>query len=180
MVNAGTYTAGAFNDPAVMYTAQTSGKLAEIKDSVFYNNGHASAYTEADARGVRDATNNNVTPAVGTSPIQTLNRGPVVTKGGKQMLPVTFINPCAANDAVLSIAKAPSDGFYTPAQYRGGFSPYYNWLAGWSAVETYSMTDTSMNTEEPSQGGLEGDLNGDGIVNSNDLLMVMNNWMREE
>lgn len=131
---------------AAMYPVQTSGKLAQIKDSVFYNNLNGSAYTEADARGVRNAANNNVTAA--NIPIQGITRGGLVVKGGKNMLPVTFINPRATNDAVTSVSTAPSDGFFTPAPYRGGFSPNKNWLEGWTAVYAYGMT-TDSNPADP-------------------------------
>jgi hypothetical protein len=150
-VNRAVYNEGSFDDPDVMYQAQTDGKLAEITDSVFFRNMHADAYTEADARGVRDAANNNVTASVNVDspddnmPIQALDRGGLVVKGGKNMLPVTFINPCADNDAILSVGSAPFDGFLTPAPFRGGFSHNYNWLKGWTAVDAYGMTDTSMN-----------------------------------
>ncbi|MEW6238971.1 MAG: hypothetical protein AB1656_26615 [Candidatus Omnitrophota bacterium] len=140
-VNAGAYTAGAFNDPAVLYTVQTSGKLAEIKDSVFYNNLHASAYTEADARGVRNAENNNATAA--QSPIQSITRGSQETKGGKKMLPVVKLNPLAANDALTSATAAPADGFFEPAQYRGGFGAGNNWLLGWTSVAAYGMIEST-------------------------------------
>jgi hypothetical protein len=132
-------------DPAALYQVQTSGKLAEITDSVFYNNLHAKAYTEAEALGVLAEDKFNVVAEAGMSPIQLINRGPLVSKGGKSMLPVTYINPCAANDAVLSATSAPYDGFLTPAPFRGGFSHNYNWLAGWTAIDAYGMTDTSMN-----------------------------------
>jgi len=126
--------------PALLYQAQTSGKLAEIKDSVFYNNLFATAYTEADARGVRDAGNNNVTATL--MPIQSITRGTPVTKGGRTMVPVTHVIPCAANDATSSVAQAPSDGFFTPAGYRGGFSSTDNWLVGWTAAHAYGMTSS--------------------------------------
>jgi hypothetical protein len=126
---------------AAMYPVQTSGKLAEIKDSVFYNNLLASAYTESTARGVHAATNNNVTAT--SSPIQYLAMGAPVVKGGKTMLPVTNINPCAANDAVTSVATAPNDGFFTAAPFRGGFSANNNWLKGWTSVDAYGMTSGS-------------------------------------
>ncbi|MBN1256986.1 MAG: hypothetical protein JXA52_04705 [Planctomycetes bacterium] len=141
-VNAG--APGTVGDPAVLYTVQTSGMLCEITDTVFYQNAD---YTEADARGVRNAANNNVTATL--LPIQGYTRGGLVVKGGKNMLPVTSINPCAANDAVSSVASAPADGFFTPAPFRGGFSATNNWLAGWTAVDAYGMTDTSMNTAAP-------------------------------
>jgi hypothetical protein len=141
-VNAGTWTNGAFNDPTVMYTAQQSdGMLAEFKDSVFYSNMFASAYTTADSVGVRSNGNNNVTATL--MPIQVLQRGPQVIKTGLVMKPVTNINPCAANDAVTSVASAPNDGFYTRAPFRGGFSADNNWLKGWTAVDAYGMTTGS-------------------------------------
>jgi hypothetical protein len=150
-VNAGQWAAGSFNDPEIMYQAQSDGMLAEITDSVFFRNLHADAYTEADARGVSDEANNNVTADFNVDspddnmPIQALERGELVQKGGKNMLPVTFINPCADNDAILSVGSAPYDGFLTPAPFRGGFSHNYNWLQGWTAVDAYGMTDISMN-----------------------------------
>ncbi len=125
-------------DPAALYTAQTSGMLCEITDSVFYNNLHADAYTEAEARGVLNAEKNNV--VANQSPIQEVVRGSLVTKGGKQMVPVLFINPLAANDALSSAAAAPADGFFEAAQYRGGFDGENNWLSGWTAASAYNMT----------------------------------------
>jgi len=150
-VNAGQWTAGSFNDPEVMYQVQKDGMLAEITDSVFFRNLHADAYTEADARGVRNEANNNVTAEFSVDapddnmPIQSLTRDSLETKGGKNMLRVLHINPCADNDAILSVGSAPYDGFLTPAPFRGGFSHNYNWLEGWTAVDAYGMTDTSMN-----------------------------------
>jgi len=142
-VNTGSWTAGAFNDPSVMYQTQVDGMLAEITDSVFFRNLHTAAYTEAEARGVLAASTNNVVAE--DSPIQAIERGDLVVKGGKNILPVTFINPCADNDAMLSVQSAPYDGFFTPAPFRGGFPHNYNWLAGWTAVAQYGMTDVSMN-----------------------------------
>ncbi len=128
-------------DPATLYTVQKSGYLAEMSDSVFYNNLHASAYTEAEARGVLSDTMHNVQAS--SLPIQSLTRGAVVSKGGKSMLPVTMINPCPANDALTSNGAASNDGFFTPAHYRGGFSANDNWLRGWTAVDAYGMTEGS-------------------------------------
>ena len=127
-------------DPAALYQAQTSGMLAEIVDSVFYNNLHNNAYTEASARGVLDPGKNNVIAE--TSPIQDITRGPLVVKGGKNMLPVIYINPRAGSlDSIFSMDMAPDDGFFTPVPYRGGFDPYDNWLVGWTAASAYGMTD---------------------------------------
>lgn len=126
-------------NPATLYTVQTSGNLAEIADSVFYNNLHASAYTEAEARGVMNPAKNNVIST--SSPIQSLSRGTLVTKGGKNMLPVVKINPLPAHDALTSAAAAPADGFLESAPYRGAFAPGNNWLAGWTAAAAYGMIE---------------------------------------
>ena len=138
-------------DPAVLYQAQTSGKLAQITNSLFYNNPHASAYTEATNVGVFDTGNNNAESV--TSPIQAVVRGAPVTKGGKTMIPVTFINPCAA-DGVTA----------------GGFSNI-NWLASWSVVDAYGMTDTSMNASN-------GDMNVDGQVDLADYAIFSQNFLQ--
>ena len=169
-----TYTTPAVNAgdvlPHHMYASQTSGKLAEISDCVFYHNNHSSAYTDADSFGVRSAANHNVTASV--SPIQALARGAQVEKGGKDMVPVTYINPCAANDATTCVNTAPeNDSFFVPANYRGGFSANYNWLAGWTAVDAYGMTDTSMNSQ------YDADITGDGSVDLEDFSALAESWL---
>ncbi|MBN2584927.1 MAG: hypothetical protein JXL80_17820 [Planctomycetes bacterium] len=138
-------TASSANPPH--YQAQVDGYLAEITDSVFYQNLYASAYTESTSRGVHQAGKNNVTAS--TQPIQYINRAAPVTRGGKTMIRVTSLNPCAANDAVTSVKTAPADGFFTPAPFRGAFSATNNWLEGWTATDAYGMTVTTMNTEDP-------------------------------
>ena len=182
LINAATDAVpGDFNHPDTMYTVQQHGKLAEITDSVFYNNLKANAYTEAAARGVLEPSKNNVQSADGQMPIQGITRGAAVSKGGKSMLRVTSVDPRAANDAVLSVGQANNDAFFTSARYRGAFSPYFNWLEGWTAAEQYSMTDTSLNAEEGEGATAPNpDANDDGIVNVLDLLLLMENWMQEE
>ena len=138
------FTTGSY---ATNYPVQTSGRLAEITDSVFFRNLNAAAYTEATARGVFDVGNNNVLiPGFDplTAPIVSITRGPAVVKGGKTMLPVTLLDPRPANAALTSVAKAPGDGFFTPAQYRGAFAPGQSWLFGWTASYAFGFTpDTS-------------------------------------
>ena len=138
-------------DPAVLYQTQTSGKLAQITNSLFYNNPHTSAYTEAANVGVFDAGNNNA--EIVDSPIQEVVRGSTVVKGGKTMIPVTSINPC------------PADGVTA-----GGFGNI-NWLASWTAVDAYGMTDTSMNA-------YNGDVNVDGHVDLQDFTILSENWLQ--
>jgi hypothetical protein len=137
-------TVNAPANPAAFYPVQTSGKLAEISDSVFFRNLNGSAYTEATSRGVFNAGNNNVlTPGFADvdSPVTTLTRGSAVVLGSLTMLPVTFLDPRPANAALTSVGSAPNDGFFTPASYRGAFAPGENWLDGWTASSAFGFTD---------------------------------------
>ncbi|MBK8178341.1 MAG: hypothetical protein IPK67_05480 [Planctomycetes bacterium] len=139
------FTTGTY---ATNYPAQSSGKLAEITDSVFFRNQFATAYTEATTVGVLpvNGTNNNVLipgNAVVDEPVTLLTRGAPVVKGGKTMLPVLQLDPRPKNGAETSVAAAPNDGFFTPAQYRGGFAPNPScatWLSGWTASEAFGFT----------------------------------------
>ena len=151
--HANDFTSGTY---ATNYPVQTSGKLAEIKDSVFHSNKHATAYTEATARNVFDPSNNNVQtvgnnmvswPAApyaydsATGPVASLTRTGPVTKGGKIMWPVAVLDPRPANAAVTSVAGAPADGFFTTAMYRGAFAPNeQSWLCEWTASYAFGFT----------------------------------------
>lgn len=133
------------------YAAQVDGYLAEITDSVFYNNNHADAYSQADAVGVTASGDSN--PAkhnvvANSSPIVDVTRGDPVLKGGKTILPVISLDPRAANDALTSNGTAPADGFFTQAPFRGAFSKDKNWLADWTAAHAFGMTVVN-NTSEP-------------------------------
>ena len=130
-------------------TAQVDGKLAEIKDSVFFNNDHASAYTEAALRGVTpgNGTNNNVVEPV-NSPIRKIVRHSPVDYLTFRMQRVVVLDPRPANDATTSVASAPNDGFYTPAQYRGAFRPDTGqglairpWVCGWTAAARFGFVE---------------------------------------
>lgn len=131
-------TVNAPANPAAFYKSQVDGNLAEIVDSVFYDNNAVNAYTEANARGVFNAGNNNVMATM--SPIVGVMRGMAVVKGGKAMVPVTLLDPRPANDALTSVGFAPNDGFYDSAHYRGAFAPGNNWLCGWTASTAYGFT----------------------------------------
>lgn len=139
---------GNFNYADTLYTVQTSGKLAEITDSVFFSNLHADAYTDSDTYGVTvsggsNADKNNVVISGSDSanaPIVSITRGSLFTSTeGKGVLPVEKIDPRPANEALTSADTAISDGFFTPAQYRGAFSASENWLDGWTAADAYGM-----------------------------------------
>lgn len=139
---------GNFNYADTLYTVQTSGKLAEITDSVFFSNLHADAYTDSDTYGVTvgggsNADKNNVVISgsdANDAPIVSITRGSQFTSTeGKGVLPVEKIDPRPANEALTSADTAISDGFFTPAQYRGAFSASENWLEGWTAADAYGM-----------------------------------------
>ena len=154
---------GDFNHADTLYTVQTSGKLAEITDSVFFRNLNADAYTDSDAVGVtiegasNPAKNNVVIPGSdsGDAPIVNITRGDAFTSTeGKVVIPVESIDPRAANEAVASVDSAPNDGFFTSAQYRGAFGADDNWLTGWTAADAYGMvvkgtTPTPTPTDSP-------------------------------
>lgn len=151
---------GDFNSPEVMYQAQISGNLASITDSVFFRIKPAAA-DEASAIGdatayafLKDAAANNVFKTSGLltdadAPIQSITRGPLVSKGGKNMFRVLQLDPRAKNEAATSVGTAPDDGFFTPVQFRGGFSPTYNWARGWTAADAYGFYTGPANPAEP-------------------------------
>ncbi|QDV05225.1 hypothetical protein Poly30_07210 [Planctomycetes bacterium Poly30] len=132
-------TVNAPANQAAFYQSQVSGNLAEIKSSVFYRNLASNAYTEANARGVFAAANNNIQTT--SFPIASITRLAPVVKGGKQMLQVVGLDPTPINAALTAGTNAPNDGFFSPATYRGAFSPatQNNWLAGWSASAEFGF-----------------------------------------
>ena len=132
--------------------------------------------SEADARGVRGPKNSNVTAAV--SPIVSLTRGAAIqpVPGLNYFVrPVIGIDPRAANDAVNSVGTAPNDGFYTPVNFRGAFSPTENWLCDWSAADAFGFTSPAAN-ECPAESNCPADLNGDGSVGGSDLATLLASW----
>ncbi|MBU3727922.1 MAG: hypothetical protein FGM37_01550 [Phycisphaerales bacterium] len=167
-------TVNAPTNPALFYRAQVDGFLNEIKDSVFFNNTFSSAYTEADARGVRAAGNSNVTATA--SPIVSLTRGATVSPTTTlRISPVTGIDPRAANDAVTSVGSAPNDGFFVQANYRGAFSPQSHWLCSWTAADAYGFVTApagscAVGTACPA------DINGSGAVDGSDLTQLLAAW----
>ncbi len=150
------WTNTVYTDPAEMYPVQTSGFLAEMTGCLFNYVNENDSGDQVLALGILNGTTNAFAsnPALDNivttdDPIVSFSRGPVVTRGGKSVALVTNINPVAANDATSVANPEDADGFYVAAPYRGAFSPNYNWLAGWTAVDAYGMTDTSMNSAVP-------------------------------
>jgi hypothetical protein len=127
-------------NPSLYYMAQPAGFLAEIVDSVFYNNTAPDAYPEAIARGVTAVASNVIEPL--NSPIQSITRLPAVIRGGKYQQRVSLLDPRPANDALTSVGWATGDSFLCAAHYRGAFAPGCNWLARWSAADEFGMLVT--------------------------------------
>ena len=170
-------TVNAPANPAAFYTAQVNGNLNEIKDSVFFRNNFSSAYTEADARGVRGAANNNVTATSKAMPIVGLTRGPTASPTTTlRISPVTNLDPRAANDAVTSVGTAPNDGFFTPVTYRGAFSPTINWLCEWTAADAFGMTNPIAGQCPTTAIPCPADFNDDNVVDSADLGTLLSGW----
>ncbi len=139
-------TVNAPANPAAFYTAQVDGNLNELRDSVFFRNQNASAYTEATARGVLPANSTNLNVQITSildadGPIQSITRGTPASSGGTLMLPVIGLDPRAKNAATTSSLTAPNDGFFTPVNYRGAFHPTaQSWLCGWTASTAFGFT----------------------------------------
>jgi len=165
-----TSTVNPFTNPAERYTAQAGGKLCQITDTVFFNNANASAYTTANTVGVFTTANNNVQATA--SPIVLIERGANVSNGTLIVQPVTRLDPRATRDAATSVGTAPSNSFFVPARYRGGFGPNENWAHGWSAASAYGFL-----VAPPSDpGSCAADLNGDAFVNGDDLGELLSQW----
>jgi hypothetical protein len=170
-------TVNAPANPAAFYTAQVDGNLNEIKDSVFFNNTFGTAYTEADARGVRNAANNNVTATSKAMPIVSITRGPTASPTTTlRISPVTNLDPRAANNAVTSVGTAPNDGFFTPVTYRGAFSPTTNWLCDWTAADAFGMTNPTAGQCPTTALPCPADFNDDNVVDSADLGTLLSGW----
>lgn len=167
-------------NPAQYYTAQTSGRLIQITDSVMFRNLGTNAYTEANARNVFAAANNNVLIpgfAPADAPIQGITRGPAVTRGGTTQLPVTSLDPRPRNAALTSVGQAPNDGFFTPAAYRGGFAQGQNWLCTWTATAAFGFNGSPVASCVPCVATpCPWDLNGDGAVGAADLGALLGSW----
>jgi hypothetical protein len=171
-----TVNAGIFGGAAAAgaYSAQVSGKLNQITDTVFYGNTNAAAYTEANARGVFAAANNNVQEPADL-PIVSITRGAPQSLTGGVIAPVLSLDPRAAGAAVTSVTQAPNNGFFTPVTYRGAFSPTENWMCGWTAAHAYgySVVPPGGCATAPA---CPADLTGDGSVDGQDLGVLLGNW----
>ncbi|VGO11678.1 hypothetical protein PDESU_00223 [Pontiella desulfatans] len=123
----------------IVYWAQADGYMNELTDTVLYNvvkGGHIDEIELFEYAGYNAEVVTNL-------PIVALERGPLVSLygGALSCAPVTNLNPCAANDALVADSLPTNDGFFDPVSYRGAFSADENWLAGWTAAYQYGMLD---------------------------------------
>ena len=171
-----TVNAGIFGGAAAAgaYSAQVAGKLNQITDTVFFGNSNAAAYTEANARGVFAAGNNNVQEPT-AQPIVAITRGAAQSLTGGVIAPVLSLDPRASGAAVTCVTQAPNNGFFTPVTYRGAFSPTENWLCGWSAAHFYGYSVVPPGGCATAPACPE-DLTGDGSVDGQDLGVLLGNW----
>jgi hypothetical protein len=147
-VNAGS---GAFASNASFYSAQSSGTLAEISDSVVYHYDPANQWP-AGVDGDDEASNVGAFPGFGSSgaplnnvvasvaPIKSLTRSAQALKGGKLWTRVVSLDPLPANDGLVAQNTVPTSGCcIEQTNFRGAFSPNKNWLKGWSASDAFGF-----------------------------------------
>ncbi len=159
------------------YLAPDSAFQLELEDNDFWCFGNGGTVPAGDASAfgcdtgkihhdngaLTNAALRNRYLACGTaSPLRELTR----TDSGVATVPdpVVSIDPRPASGSMLSqtIRRAPADGFFTPAAYRGAFSPGSNWAAGWSnlarvgtipctvsEVESLGITTSSLSWSRP-------------------------------
>ena len=114
-------------------TSTQSGNSATLNAAVF-------------GTGTAWATNNVITS---TLPITSLARDTSIPSGNVQ--PILTCNPLPVGAALSTPSPAPADGFFSPVNFNGAFSPTYNWLQGWSFVNTHmAIVPTISNPSSPS------------------------------
>ena len=155
--------------PAEAYSSLDGGKLSQLRDTVFYNNLHSAAYTQANTLNVFASANDNV---IATQlPIAGITRGPTQILTGTSIQPVIGLDPRAANAALVGVLPPPPNGFYVPVTYRGAFGPNDNWLCGWTAASQYGYTQ-STGCVSP----CPPDLDADRMVGGSDLTIMLGAW----
>jgi hypothetical protein len=140
------------------YQTQFDGNQSEIKDSVFYNIDTADL-TPATPANVTTYSDDGTKVQVDAQPDLLSGTGNVdsdavlpilgaaqrdVTTGN-----ITNINLLANMSHPNMTASNPAPaGFYAPVAYKGAFGDY-NWLAGWSLLETKGVVSTASNPSAP-------------------------------
>jgi hypothetical protein len=151
-----------------LYTAQVSGTLSGINDSVLYNNSNYSDFNTLN--GERD---NRIEP--NNSPIVSIVREVPRIRGGKIQQRVLSIDPRAASGASRNANGANGlNGFVEEASFRGAFAEDSIWLCGWTAADQYGFIATDEYCEVDDF--CYSDFNKDGFVNGSDLGLFLVGW----
>lgn len=151
-----------------LYTAQVSGTLSGINDSVLYNNSNYSDFNTFN--GERD---NRIEP--NNSPIVSIVREVPRIRGGKIQQRVLSIDPRAASGASRNANGANGlNGFVEEASFRGAFAEDSIWLCGWTAADQYGFIATDEYCEVDDS--CYSDFNEDGFVNGSDLGLLLVGW----
>jgi hypothetical protein len=125
-----------YPDAATFYTAQQQGFQTEIADSLFYNIG---GDLDVGSIGVMDASKQNT--QITTSPIMDIQRQASIG-GYSDIMVVSSLDP-RPTAAAMGVQKAlPTDGFFTPVDYYGAFSPNDDWTACWSLISNMGVLNT--------------------------------------
>ena len=161
-VNAGTSPYA----PADLYTAQTSGNLAEIRCTIIYPSS-TTLFDDEDEFGGTGAETNIVAPDISVFnpsasggpngnvltdvlPVAHMVReNDADTPAGNSIYSATIdgklyenikeLDPRPVQAVLIDCYPAPKDGFFTPANYPGAFSPSHNWARGWTAADAYGF-----------------------------------------
>ncbi len=158
--------AGAYS-AANLYTTQVDGNLSEIRDSVIYDpDGLSDGGDVAFALGILEGASGspassgaNANVYSSALPIAVYNRtGASAVIDGKTytLIAPAGLDPRPVIDAAReSVGTAPADGFFTPAPFRGGFSPDKNWAEGWTAADAFGFfANTGTNPADPALGSI--------------------------
>jgi hypothetical protein len=110
--------------------------------------GSYSGWTAANQNNVTDifSDGSDFMPIAARTRSLVVNRRPydTSTKG----YDVTYIDPRAAMDAVHAVTPVLSDGWLTPAAYRGAFDPYNNWARGWTMMDRIGLFGAAQTVTE--------------------------------
>ena len=155
-----------YSTMAEFYSPSRSGNWSWLKDCVFYNinddsdigvdiTGTPAGNETTGDLGLWDAAMNNVRNAA-NSPIVLLTRDATGNPNAGGMKNVAALDPRPQHDALDYVETAPVDGFFTPAPYRGAFSPDNNWLEGWSAADEFGLlANTGSNPSDPADTSID-------------------------
>lgn len=150
------------------HRAQTDGNQAEISGCVFYQFGKgdaATAVSDLAANAASDASSiNQSVPSTNVfllasnvhnvlepanPPIVAWTREDPSSLSNGVVRNVTSIDPRPANAALTSPLTAPIDGFFTPVNYRGAFSPNHVWVKNWTLIDALGLISSPPNPNAP-------------------------------